>query len=90
MFITRNEAVECLYNLINSDVLDCDILDDLEEIANCIDHENEGYHLWGADDEAADLFSIPRSDLITEEVRNERERLCKKYSFTPAPYESGE
>lgn len=56
-YITRDEAVETIYKLLNSGILNEELEDKLEDIANCIEaEETHNIFLWGADREAADLF----------------------------------
>lgn len=47
-----------------------EIEDALEDIMLCIDKEEDGLFLWGADDDACDLFGATREDLITPEMKN--------------------
>ena len=57
-YITREEAIETLYDLINSDIIGEDLGEQLQDIANCIEaEETHNIFLWGADSEATDLFS---------------------------------
>ena len=86
-YITRNEAVDTLYMLVNSDILDDDLRDKIEEIANCIEKENLGYSLWGAEEDATELFVARREDLWTDELKERLAEIHNKYSFTPAPFE---
>lgn len=45
--ISREEAVEALYDIINSGIISNDLEDTLEEIAQCIkDEEDLGIHAW--------------------------------------------
>ena len=89
--ITREKALETLYNLINSGVLSVEVEDDLQEIANAINNERYGLHMWGADNKEYDfLATAVRADLITDEHIAEGERILKKYSFIPSPYEKEE
>lgn len=89
-FITREEAIETLVNLVNSGILDEELENNLEEIISCIDYERKGYHAWGADCEFTDLFIAYRSDLWTDELKERMQKLHNKYSFTPASYEQEE
>ena len=68
MYITREEATDVLYGLLGTGILDQKIEDSVEEIAMIISHEkDDNLSLWGADDEAVDLFVAKREDLITPE-----------------------
>ena len=56
-YITRHEAVEAIYELLNSGILNEKLEEKLEDVASCIDaEETHNIFLWGADREAADLF----------------------------------
>lgn len=82
MYITRSEAVEVLYSIINSGILDEELCGNIEEIANIIDHEDEDeISLWGAEDDAVDLFVAKREDLITPEWNKHCEDLYEKYKM---------
>lgn len=94
-YITREEACEALYRLINSGVLDEGLEDALEEIAQCIScEETHKVFLWGADDDANDLFvsvmdpyrsseeyRTPKNIEAYEEWRQHRKELYDKYKF---------
>lgn len=87
--ITRDDAIEVLYDLINSNVLDDELCEDLQNVANCIEGERDAMHLWGADDhEVAELYTTVGGD---EPFIKEHEALCnklyKKYCFGPSDYE---
>ena len=89
--ITRNEAIETLYDLMNSGVLSEEIECKLQEIANNIENENYGLHLWGADNEEyAVLVTAVREDEVTEEYIANGKRIWKKYSYAPSPFEEKE
>ena len=87
MFIQREEAVQVLYNLINSGILKREYEDALEEIATCIEKEGQGLHMWGAEDDAVELFVAYRKDLLTDEVKKKIKDTQEKYSFSPSPFE---
>ena len=59
--LTRNEAVEALYRVINSNILNQEIVNDLEEIANLIDTEGEfEINPFGMSrEEYAELYAAP-------------------------------
>ena len=89
--ITREKAIETLYSLINSGILSVDVEDDLQEIANAINNERYGLHMWGADDKEYDFLATSvRADLVTDEYKAEGERIWNKYSFKPSPHEEKE
>lgn len=81
MFLTREEAVVVIYDLINSGILDPRLCDELTNIANSITNETYGLDTWGADDEVADLFVAKREDLITDEWKRHVEELYEKYKI---------
>lgn len=88
--ITREEAIDALIQLENSDILDDSIIEQVSEIRMCLEHERQGYHGWGADDDFDKLFVAYREDLWTDELKAECAEISKKYSFTPAPFEAEE
>ena len=88
--IKRMEAVETLYDLINSGVIDDGICDKLQDIALCIESELHGLHSWGADDDFSELHIVHRSDLITDELLEKLDTIHEKYRFEPSPFESDE
>ena len=45
--ITREQAIYAIYEIINSGIIDMELEARLQDIANCIDAENYGVHLWG-------------------------------------------
>ena len=79
--ITRENAVDKLYDLINSGILDEKLCDDLEEIAYCINHENDNLFLWGAEQDCIDLFVSRREDLIDDEWLKHQKALYEKYKI---------
>lgn len=79
MYITRDEAVETLYDVINSGIIDKELGSRLEDVANCISHEKDNLFLWGAEDDAANLFIMVREDLITPEWEEHMSSLYEKY-----------
>lgn len=81
---TREEAIETLYELINSGILSEDITSKLENIANCIEAEdsenNLGISLWGVlEDDWAVLFMAYREDLWTDERIAKIQAIYDKY-----------
>ena len=83
MYITREEATDVLYSLLGAGILDQKIEDSVEEIAMIIGHEkDDNLSLWGADDEAVDLFIAKREDLITPEWEAHLKELYEKYKMT--------
>ena len=89
--ITRDEALETLYDLINSGILSEKVAGDIQEIANNIENEKYGLHLWGADDkEYGVLVTAVREDEATDEYIAEGQRIWAKYCFAPSPFEKEE
>lgn len=89
--ITRDEASDFLYSLVNTGAFGKDAEEKLAEIANIIDDESLGYHFWGADvAERTQLFTAVRSDLITNEHRETCAEIANKYSFVPSDFERDE
>ena len=81
--INREEANEVLFELINSGILNAVLEDSVQEIATCINYEEKGLHLWGADDDCTELMVAKRQDLWTPEEIAKCEAISKKYKFTP-------
>lgn len=88
--ITRDEACVALRAIIESDILNDDLENALEDILNCIESEKNGYHCWGGDTDFFELFIAHRSDLFTDELKAKLQSIHEKYSFVPAPYEKDE
>lgn len=89
--ITRDEAIFALYDLINSGILSEEIEGKLQDIANNIENEKYGLHMWGADNDEYSYITVAvREDLQTEEYIAEGERIWEKYSFEPSPFEAQE
>ena len=84
--ISRDEAIATLYQLVDNEIIDSDLSDDLQEIANNIEHEKYGIHTWGIpDDEYFKIVVVHREDLKDEIA--EQKRLIEKHSFTPSKWE---
>lgn len=82
MFITKEEAMDVLYELLGTGILKEELENKIEEIHSVLRHEIEdGLNLWGADDEAGELFGCVRSDLITEEYEKRMKELWDKYKI---------
>ena len=73
--ITREQAVDILEELVESEVLNENLRDALDEMAMVIHYEKIGLHLWGADnkdfedDEALEKYVYIPSDF--EEVASD-------------------
>lgn len=87
--IDRQKAVQVLYDLMNSGMLDGELEDELQDIANCIEAENSNLHLWDADDlDAAALMTNPNTEnLDYEKFMAKCDRIYKKYCFEPSRFE---
>lgn len=80
MYMTREEAIDALCRLAGSSILDRDLTDSIEQIEMILRHEEEdNLSLWGAEDEATDLFIARREDLITPEWEEHCRELYEKY-----------
>ena len=89
--ITRDKALETLYALLDSGILAEDTEEALQEIANAIENEKYGLHLWGADNKEYDyLVTAVKEEERTEEYIKEGQRIWDKYSFTPSTFEAEE
>lgn len=83
---TRAEAVQTLYELINSGILSDELTDELEDIVRCIaaeDKENElGISLWGVEEnDWLDLYIAKRSDLIDDAWLKHCQKIYEKYKI---------
>ena len=82
MYITRQEAVEALLEVVNSGILEDELETKLSETAIILQHEDEDkLSLWGAEDDATDLFIAKRQDLITPEWEKHCNDLYEKYKM---------
>lgn len=86
--ISREKAISVLQKIIDSGILAAYLEDALEDIVICIDSERDRLHLWGAEDDAIDLFTETREDLITPETVERMEIINRRYAFMPSPYEA--
>lgn len=82
----REQAVQNLYELINSGILSKEVESNLEDIAKCIEAEdrenNLGISLWGAEDtDWMDLYVAKRSDLMTPEWEQHCTKVYEKYKI---------
>ena len=81
MYITREEAVHTLYAVINSGIISEELERKLQDIASCIDNEEQGLFTWGADNDVMDLFVAKREDLITPEWEQHCNEIWEKYKI---------
>ena len=81
--ITRDKAIEVLYRVINSGILNQDVEVALQDIANCIEmEETHGVHAWGADDENVSLLVVARrEDCWTDEIIQKTEDAYNRLKF---------
>lgn len=87
-FFTRSEAISALYEVINAGILDDAIENNLSEIANLIQYELNGEHLWGQPYESCDKLHVAyREDLWTEELIKECQKQHNDIRFIPSPTE---
>lgn len=89
--LTRDEAIEALYEIIDSPVVDEEIRDKMLDIANLIEIEKRGMHFWGGNrDDYYEMVVSRREDLWTDEAIAKADKIQKEHSFEPAPYEKAE
>ena len=87
-FLSRDEAIELLQDVVESDILKDEIVDGLEELIELIRYERDGEHFWNQPYEAASKLRIAyREDLLTPELVSEIEQQHVNARFTPAPNE---
>lgn len=87
MYITREQAIEVLYTVGNSQILDRKLGKSLLEIANILQNEiTYGLILWGAEDDVTDLFVMKRQGLIDDEWVQHCRELNEKYSLEKRIY----
>lgn len=87
MAITRQEAMAVLIRVIESGILDDELVSDLESIRHCISCELDGYHVWGSDGDEDELYIMQRLDMTAEEFANRQQELRKRYSFVQSSFE---
>ena len=94
--ITREQAVDILEELVESEVLNENLRDALDEMAMVIHYEKIGLHLWGADerdlqgDEALEKYVYIPSDFEEVAVLNERKMLDEETVSEPSEAENTE
>ena len=94
--ITREQAVDILEELVESEVLNENLRDALDEMAMVIHYEKIGLHLWGADnkdfedDEALEKYVYIPSDFEEVAVLTERKRLDEETVSEPTEDENTE
>lgn len=94
--ITREQSVDILEELVESEVLNENLRDALDEMAMVIHYEKIGLHLWGADnkdfedDEALEKYVYIPSDFEEVAVLNERKMLDEETVSEPSEAENTE
>ena len=94
--ITREQAVDILEELVESELLNENLRDALDEMAMVIHYEKIGLHLWGADnkdfedDEALEKYVYIPSDFEEVAVLTERKRLDEETVSEPSEVENTE
>ena len=92
--ITREQAVDILEELVESEVLNENLRDALDEMAMVIHYEKIGLHLWGADnkdfenDEALEKYVYIPSDFEEVAVLTERKLLDEETVSEPSEAEN--
>lgn len=78
--MTRQEAVDTIWQAVSSRTLGEKLEEDLIGIAKCIEaEETHNVFLWGADDDYILLFIDKRSSLLNRERALQRQALYEKY-----------
>ena len=89
--ITREEAIDVLFQLENSEILSDELVDQISQINLMIQAETLGKHFWGADaDDYAKVHTAYREDLWTDELIRECQDIDFNHTFDPAPYEEAD
>ena len=94
--ITREQSVDILEELVESELLNENLRDALDEMAMVIHYEKIGLHLWGADnkdfedDEALEKYVYIPSDFEEVAVLNERKMLDEETVSEPSEAENTE
>ena len=94
--ITREQAVDILEELVESEVLNENLRDALDEMAMVIHYEKIGLHLWGADnkdfedDEALEKYVYIPSDFEEVAIMNERKKFEEETVSEPTEVENTE
>lgn len=84
--ITRDEAIETLYELIDNPIISSDLSETLQDIAICIDDEKAGFHTWGIPDKDQTTLNTAYREDLKEEIENAK-KVAKKYAFGPSEWE---
>lgn len=84
--ISLDEAICTLYELIDNPVIEEDLSDKLQEIANHLDHQKYGLHTWGIPEKDYEKLVVAYRDDLTAEIQ-EQTKIAKKYAFKPSEWE---
>ena len=79
MYIGRGEAVNTINKIINSGIISEELEQEMEQIATCINAEDDGLFLWGAEDDGDDLFVSLREDLVNIDWVSHCNEVFEKY-----------
>ena len=88
--ITRENAIDVLYEIVNSGILSEELEDDIQDIICCIEDEKDlGIHAWGMpDDEYSTLHTALRTDLPEyADFKMQQEEILDYYKFSPSKAE---
>lgn len=90
--ITREEAKELMYDLINSGILSDEIETKLQDVANAIEYEQYGLHMWGASDEDVYTLAVSMRTDIPEylDFLKKQQVTEERHRFVPSEYEQRE
>ena len=90
--ITRERAISVIYQLINSGVLNEELEDQLQDIANCIEEEKLGIHAWGMYyEDYITLKTAIRTDLPdSDPFIQKQKRIIAEHRFSPSKFEKRE
>ena len=87
-FCTREEAIDSLYRVINSGIIEDELADELQEVANLVEFEMKGEHFWGRPYKECDkLITFHREDLMTNDLIEEARQQHLNARFIPASNE---
>ena len=87
--ITREEAKRLMYDIMNSGIISDEIEEKLQDVANCLEFEQYGLHMWGAsDNDIETLTTSMRTDSpdYPAHIKKQQE-IADYHRFTPSPFE---
>ena len=79
---TRDEAIFSLYSLTGCGILNEQIVSELEGIIKCLELENDGFMVWGADKKTIDFISSPYEN-VGEDYSDELDNLLDGFRYVP-------